>query len=575
MPTNDTSNNQLKITNSTKVDFAVIDSVSKHPDDDPSLALVPVLKLLKTTTGANSIALGTSAAVTLSDTYTDPKTGKVEPSLLYRLIFSTTDWLVPVNIKGVIQDLITEQYKPITVAEADRQAMQAALQFQIMITVYPTSDLAKNFNAAVSASFSTADQAQSGDDVTKSVNAFFKGTKEYSHVTFDMVMAIGSYLDTFPFAWARYQNAMTYYLYSSDGKNPTKYEGQLTMQRSASGIPDVTDSNGGYKIVFTDADNKTTNLTYTNQGQLLDDVNVDIPNIALRGTFTLKSRLTGKASDNQIISILTGSIAGTTVLGIDEKQGDNSSNDKRTFWQTLFEPQGAQEIFNSILQISGVLFTLHFVATGLWGLGKWVRQKLTGTKPANFEELIKAQTKSFEAAIQKSNEELYKKLTVDRQKPPADLEAAEAELQSNLETQSAWGQKAALEDGIEAEATRLESLAEAMPDGPTPELEEAAGNLRDLRDTLNSATPENITEVVKGQADQLDTVRQTITTEQANVEKQLSEDVQQELAQQKEVSDIVKEDLEKISEDGQSIEDGEIPEGEEAPEIPEIPEFAI
>lgn len=574
MSTKDTSTNQLKITNSTKVDFAVIDSASKHPDDDPSLALVPELKLLKTTAGANSIGLGTSASVTLNDTYKDPKTGKVEPSLLYRLIFSTTDWLVPVNIKGVIQDLITEQYKPITVAEADRQAMQAALQFQIMITVYPTSDLAKSFNAAVNASIENADQAQSGDDVTQSVNAFFKDTKEYSHVTFDMVMAIGSYLDTFPFAWARYQNSMTYYLYSSDGKNPTKYEGQLTMQRSASGIPDVTDSNGGYKIVFTGADGKTTNLTYTNQGQFLDDVNVDIPNIGLQGTFTLKSRLTGKASDNQIISILTGSIAGTTVLGIDEKQGSDSNN-QRTFWQTLFEPQGAQEIFNSILQISGVLFTLHFVATGLWSLSKWVRQKLTGTKPANLEELIKAQTKSFEAAIQKNNEELYKKLTADRQKPPADVEAAEAELQSSLETQSAWEQRAVLENGVEVEATRLEQLVEAMPDGPTPELEEAAGNLRDVRDTLNGATPDNITEVVNGQANQLDTVRQTITTEQANIEKQLSEDIQQELAQQKEVSDIVKEDLDRISEDGQSIEDGEIPEGEEAPKIPEVPDLVV
>ncbi len=562
------ANNQLPITNNTKVSLAVVDAVSQSPDASASQALVQVLKLLKTTAGAESIEEGKSASVSLNDTYIDSKTGKTQPSLLYRLIFSTTDWLVPVNIKGVMQDLITKKYKPVSVAESDRQAMVLADQFSTLIAAYPTSDLAKNFNAAVNASTNNASNAQSVDDVTKGVDDFFKGTKEYSTVTLDMVVAINSYRDTFPFVWARYENTMTYYLYSSDGTNPTKYQGQLSMTRSPSStVPDVTRSDGGYKIVYTDASGKDIPLNYV-KGQFLDNETVDIPHICVQGTFTLKSRLTGQASDNQIMSILTGSINGVTVLGIDTKQ---DSSNQRSFWQMLFDPQGAQEIFNSIMQIGGFLMLLHFAFTSLKSLKDWVREKWTGKKPANLEELIKQRTKEFQDAIKQNHDELFKKLTANRQQPPASDEAAEADLESSMERVSAWGEKAALDSGLEIEASRLEALAEALPDGPTAALEDAATRLSAIQDTLSNASPENITDVVQGQAAQLDGVRQTITTEQVNVEQQLSQEVQQDLAHQKLQSDAIEEDLAKIGEDSEAIKDGSIPEGEEAPEIPEVP----
>lgn len=564
--------NQLQITNSTTVDFAVVDSVSKSPDASASQQLAQVLKLLKTTTGADNIAAGKKATVILDDTYVDPQTGKTEPSLLYRLIFSTSNWLVPICVKGVMQNLITKNYAPVTVAESDRQAMVSAIQFVAMIATYPTSSLAKGFNAAVSASTNNASMAQSPDAVTQGVTTFFKGTKEYQNVTLDMVVEVNSYYNTFPFVWARYQDTMTYYLYSSDGTNPTKSEGKLTMTRAAgSGMPNVTDSNGGYQIVYTDANGATQKLSYVN-GQFVDDANADIPTICLQGTFTLKSRLTGKASDNQIMSSLTGSINSTTVLGLDTQQSTDSNG--RSFWQTLFEPQGAQQIINSIMTIGGLLMMAHFAYTFLKGIAQWVRQKWTGKKPPNLEDLIKQQAKDFEAALKQSKAELLKKLTADRQRPPADDAELEPELENSASDLEAWSEKSSLDAAVDVEAQRLQNLAEAMPDGPTPALEEAASNLQGIADDLSSAAPSNISDVTQGKAAQLDGVRQTINTEQANVEQELSQDVQQSLAEQRVQSDAIAEDLTKVGEDRASVEDGSVPEGEDVPKF-EMPPLEI
>lgn len=535
---------QLAITNSTTVDFVVIDSVAQTSASGQTTGTT--LKLLPTTAGAQSIAKGTTASVTLNDTYTDPTTGQTQPSLLYRLVLSTTDWLIPVDVEGVLQDISTGLYDPITVQDSSRTNMLLALDFLSKITAYPSSNLAVGYNNAVNASVN-ASQSQSADSATQAIDDFFKTTQGYTNVTFDMVMAINSYFNSFPFIWARQQNAMTYYLYSSDGTNPTTYVGQLTMTRSATGIPDVTDSNGGYELVYTDANNANPkSLSYVN-GQFVNDPKADIPDICLVGTYTLKSRLTGQASDIQVMTLLSGTIHGNTVIGLDTKQQQDSSS-QRSYWQTLFDPQGAQEVINSILTIAGLLFTLHFIATGLWGIGQRIRQRITGENPkTDFEK------------IQEQLDALNKKMTAGRQKFPSDSRSIEDGFRSSMDNISIHGQKSILADGIRAESLRLQTLVKAMPEGPTPQMQDAARQLRTMQSTLKNAAPKDLPDLVKAQAQQFLKLQDTITSQVQAADKFLSKQAKAQLAEQEIRSKALSEDITKLTDDARIIDSADVP----------------
>lgn len=580
----------IKIINNSDVDVVVvIPSTADAPGGSGATDVYNQdLKILQTSSGKNSIAQGTSDTVTLDQYYKDPTTGQTKPALLYDLIISTANWISPVANDGVMKNIFATppKFSDLTVTKDDRDAMKNAAQFHQTISAYPESQLAKNYQAAMSQTSSAAsDKADGSDDsssnvansITDNVNAFFKSTKKYQNVTLAAIVAVQSYYQKFPFVWAEYNDSVTYYLYSSDG-TATSFVGTVSLTNS--GAIDLTKANGGYTVTFTPAKNptdtttvdvdssKVKSLTYSD-GLFLDDTSADIPGVALRGTFQLKSRFSQNPTDTQIISLLTGSVNGQTVLGIDSPQKSNDPSS--SFWNTLFHPKNSEQIFQSVMQIGGALMMLHFLGSTLWGIYKWAKAK-AGVKEPTTKELLEQQQKSFEEILKNNNEDLIKKLTDGKQELPSNGQNAIEQAANSEKLVSANADAARIEATLQTESARLETLAKFAPEMTAQQmgqLESAATNVQDIKTALDGADPSTIEDVVSTQKEALGNLRTSSEQLENDLGKTIGEQQKEILTEQKELGNKITEDMEKVDEQEAKGTGEEPAEGDEFP--PDFP----
>ena len=414
---------EISITNSTPASITVLLPTLSAQTQDANGTLVydQNLEVLSSVDGAKSIPVSTAKTFVLDQSYTDPDTGQPAYSTIYDLLPSTANWYSPVANLGVMQSFDDPPaYPPQTVTADSVKAFQNAATFVQTISAYPTSAITTSYQQAMNqaqnnASGQASGSANSGDAVagtiTGTVDDFFKTTKSFGDVTLAAVVAVQTYYGTFPFVWAEYAaGTTTYYLYKSDS-TATSFVGTVSLTPPAT--IDVSKPNGGYTCTFKPAANgsDTTNvnvsttgvkvLTYAG-GLFVDDVNSDVPAIAVKGTFQIKSLFTTKPADTQIISVLTGTVNGSTCIGFDSAQ--LSSDPNASFWDTLFHPKNAAQIFQSVMEIGGALMLLVFAGQMLHGMYKWARG--LGTKPATIEGVNERI-----ASMQESIDKLTKALT--------------------------------------------------------------------------------------------------------------------------------------------------------------------
>lgn len=584
-------NKEVKVTNSTTAPIVILLPTVSSQTQDANATVVygQQQEILKAVDGSTKIAVSATKTFLLDQTYVDPDSGKTEYSTIYDLLPSTADWYSPVANLGVMQSFDDPpSYPAQTVTAASATAFQNTALFVQTVAAYPTSALATSYQQAISQASSSASaqangSADSSDNVAQSlsdaVDAFFAGTKTFQNVTLAAVVAVQSYYASFPFVWAEYATATTtYYLYSSNG-TATSFVGTLSLTRPAT--LNAALANGGYTCTFTPAangsDTTTVNvstagaksLTYT--GSLfVDDAKSDVPQIAVKGTFQVKSLFTGKSTDTQIITVLTGTVNGSACIGFDSAQ--LSSDPDSSFWDALFHPKNAAQIFQSVMEIGGFLMLLVFAGQMLFGAVKFFRG-LGAAKQPTSEQQFNEKLDAFRQEQQKNFDELFKKLTAAKETPPTDVNAASTGVKEQIDMAGDNVSAGKLETGLKAQGDSLTKIAQFEPEMNASELaslQSSAGQLRTSMTTIENAPTTNIAPTVEAQTVQL----KSITTEVTGLQTKLSADIgtatKTSLQENATLSEKVAEEVEDISKGQESITgddspgDGEgiLPEGE-------------
>lgn len=370
---------QCTLTNNSAKDIVVTLAIpgNETPGNGAAINVNGTMEVLKTSDGNTVIKAGGSGTITLDHNY---KPGSDESGYVkaYDLVAGDSTWLYPLASFAVTQQSSngTAAFAAQTISSGNSVAMQQAAAFYQTIAVYPDSGLATDYNTAVDAAKAAAESGGSTGAIAEAVNSFFKNTTDYKEVTIAHLAAIDDYYNNFPAVWAQYKDSLTYYLYGSDGTT-AGFAGTLSLQKS--GALDITKSAGGYTCTFapaktsnasgTEVDNaKAVSLTYVD-GLFVDDAKAAQPGIALRGTFLLQSLFTGKATENNILTVVTGNVSGRACIGFDKPQSSAppaltpmQTSPAEAFWNSLIHPKTQNEIIITVAVFAGAVAVLGAIA---------------------------------------------------------------------------------------------------------------------------------------------------------------------------------------------------------------------
>jgi len=535
---------EIKITNSSKSPIVLMlpTTSSQTTDANGTMVYDQALEIVKAVDGSTTVPTGSTKTFLLDQTYVNPSTGKSAYSTVYDLLPCTANWYSPVANIGVMQSFATPpSYPAQTVTAANAKAFQDAATFVQTIAAYPTTALATQYQQALNQAQTNASGQANGSansatataaSVTNTVNQFFKSTKSFQDVTLQAVVAVQSYYGTFPFVWAEYATGTTtYYLYSSNG-TATSFVGTIALTPPAA--LDISKPNAGYTCTFTPASNgsdTTTvavntaaakSLTYTG-GLFVDDVNSDLPQIAVKGTFQIKSLFTTKPADTQIITVLSGTINGSTCIGFDSAQ--LSSNPDDSFWDTLFHPKTAAQIFQSVMEIGGFLMLLVFAGQSIYGIAKWARS-LAAEKQPTTKELLDEHLAKLQESIKANADPLVKKVSGGKESAPANAEEAATQVKDSTSTIADSESAAKLESGFSAQADNLQTMAEFAEDMNSEQLDTLEGlgtQVQESVQELQDADPASLGSVVAEQTTNLSSVSEGFGSLQTEVSSLISE----------------------------------------------------
>ncbi|MBE7171676.1 MAG: hypothetical protein INR73_13880 [Williamsia sp.] len=537
-----------KVINKTGVDIAVGLPVDSSETELSSVVLSSNkdFELLNTASGGTTIKNGASDTVTLNRTYIDPKTKKPTYSMGYDLLISSSAWLTPLANIGVIQDFdddMNDFFDDVTATSDQATGLSQAATFYQTISAYPDSQLAKDYLAAVNnantnagnqANGSSSSASNTNSAINNGVNTFFQNHPSYSKVTLGGLVALENYYNCFPFVWAQYKDSVSYFLYSSDGST-TSFLGTLDIKKS--GNIDITKANGGYTCTFnpavtptdtskTDVDTtKAKTLTYSN-GIFTEDVNADVPQVALKGSFQLKRTFTKDPTDTTIFPVISGSYYGAVCVGFDAAQATKPDNSTQDWLNSLFHPKGAANIFASVMTILGALMMLHFLGSTLYGIVKWVREKVPSKTPVEKTDLD-AQKTTIQDDLKAKIDEIYKKVTAnDGQKVPESSDAAldvASTTKSSISDQVSASQ---MESNLVDMKNNLKDLEQYASEGGDFQgrISEAATSIREDYQGLTQADIADLKGMLSDMRTQIDTLSKQVV--------QLNKDVQQAVNQE-------------------------------------------
>lgn len=565
-----------KVTNNTGSDIVVGLPVTtaESQNTGSTMSYNKDLEILAVSKGGNVIKAGDSDSVTLDRSHTD-KSGTEHYSKSYDMLLMGASWFTPIANIGIGQkeDQNLEGYYPPQTGTADNKtAMQQTSDFYQTIAAYPDSQLAKDYVAAMSSATNNND----GNGISDGADDFFKNTKSYQKVTLEDIVFLEGIYNRLPFVWAQYNNSATYFLYSTDGKS-TSFQGALSMTKA--GNVDITKPNGGYICQFVpsvtpsdtskiDVDSsRARSLTYSD-GLFVDDLSSDMPGIALKGSFQLKRTFTKDPNDTKIIVVMTGTINSQVAIGFDQTQATKPDDSTQDWLNSLFHPKDAAGIFNSVMQILGALMMLHFVATTLYGIAKWIREKAAAKEPVTQEDL-EAEKESAQVEFKARQEANIKKISADKVKLPDSAEeglSKAATSNGNLSDEVSMGQA---RESIVKMNNNVSNLEEFVMDDYDGTMQAKINGVSDEMgtsiDTINNADYADLKATLAELRPQLQELSVKVT--QLNVEIQNLVSQQQKAAMQdnvnnmKQVQDEVENEKQTNEEEGNDA-TNEDPEGE-------------
>ncbi|PVD52258.1 hypothetical protein DC498_11075 [Terrimonas sp.] len=553
--TTPTLNKNLVITNNSSINLAIIDAAAT---DDNQVVFEQSLKLLPTIDGKQSIAANSSGTVVLDDTHDN--NGTPTYTKLYDIIYAKTDTLFPVKSQGAMLNFKTQDYAPVAVTDDEAKIMQETEVFTQTIAAYPTSQLAKDYIAALQGS---TNNASSEDDIDDAVASFFASTNSYKDVTLDSLIALKSYYNTYPMVWTGYQSSKTYYLYSSDGTTVIS-NGSLTVT-----IPStigLDKSLPGFSFTYKDANNNTKALHYAN-GQFVDDPNADVPNICLVGTFILKSTITKVDTDTDIITILSGNVYNNTVIGYETPLPDNSNNggggDSSGNWSglyTLLHPKDAAGWMQLFLTFVGVVMGIDFLLKGV----KSAKDSVLEAKDKLGDLFTKADAdKAISEAKAKSglNDPKYKS---EMKKIKAD-NAANKNLDDQIKDADTIYQDRVTEDWRTSTDEKLDSIGDMLQKmldsgHATTDMENAGDALGDAYTSTDTPSTSDLSSQIDGLNKTIEGLQSTLNAQYETIINKLKGEAQTELSESKAAADKAKEVTDKVSDDLEKAKERQAPE---------------
>jgi hypothetical protein len=354
-------NNSCKITNNSSKSVVVVDAFTSTANinaNSPRKGYQQTLKLLPLASGKSSIAPGASDSVTLNDTY--QSNGQTMTSYLYQLLISEAQSLFPVMNVGEAVDFSSMSYPPVVVTAAAQANMALAFQFCQNIMAYPGSNLATGFVNAMN----QAQQQTTVSAMMQTIADYFNTTKQFQGLDFPSYLAVSTYIQSFAWVWGLDSGTpgRTYWLYSqADAQNGYKTcQGTVvfTLKSDAPNPADPTDSNSGYSIVFNPTNGAGVQL-YFNNGQLVNDVNVDVPSFCLQGSYALKSTFTQNQADNVLWAVLCGTLNGQQVIGV------SAPPETASGWSIAVST--FKSLVSVFLEVMGVVMAIDFIKTKLEG----------------------------------------------------------------------------------------------------------------------------------------------------------------------------------------------------------------
>jgi hypothetical protein len=413
-----------------------------------------------TSSGSSTIGVGATASVVLDPSRT-----------IFDLVFARPADLFPLQNTAVMQNIMSGLYPAESIAATSPPQLTLALKFAINLQVYPTSNMATQYYAAVS----SGNQTQ--------ITNFFQSTQGFQTVTLNSVVTAQSFASSYAYVWAgftqgfaSFNSSITYYLYSTGtpptGGNQTNqappvYQGMLSMTKSPSAPNPAkpADRTGGYQITYTAPNGKTTSVQFAG-GQFVFDATDDFPSTALKGSFILKSSLTNQASDNVIIPILLGTVNGIQVMGTTTKQP--TSNGPGGFW-AFFHPTtfgGYMTLFTSFL---GLGMGLEWIGAKCKTFFDWVQSRNANNNPPTQEEEQQEQNQLNEDAPEGV---------------PENMVDAQNDGQNNLVDANNVAVGDAQLDVLQQQAAQVETIEQF---GGNEGLESVAGQIRTTTQSLNEA----------------------------------------------------------------------------------------
>jgi hypothetical protein len=179
---------------------------------------------------------------------------------------------------------------------------------------------------------------------------------------------------------------------------------------------------------------------------------------------------------------------------------------------------------------------LHFVGTLLYGIGKWIYNKATGTKPATPDDIVK-QLKEMKDEIKADREARFKKVSGDKNaEVPEDSSDAVNKATTEkaaLNDQVSYSKSETTLDTVDTNLSKMERFTKGTDLNPT--LEKAGTDLDNISNTLDTVTPDNLSSVMADVRSQLENLTTTVkqlnidvksivsTQEQANIQKDVDE----------------------------------------------------
>ena len=548
-------NTSCKVVNNSSKAVVVLDayqSATTVPAYSTATGYQQQLKALPLSTGGTVLAAGATATVTLNDTYVSG--GQTKPSYIYQLLVSQPAGLFPVANVGEVIDFTTETYPDVVITDAEAANMTLGFAFVQNIMAYPGSQLATGFVSAMN----SAQGQSTSTSMVQAVDAYFNSTKSYQGLDFASYLAISTHMAKFAWTWgldASGNPGRTYYLYASSdtgGTGTSQGTVTITLPANAASPADPTDTNSGYTVTLSTGNTPL----YFEDGQFVNDTNVDIPSVCLQGSYALKSTFTQKSTDNVLWPVLVGTVNGVKVIGVSQEPADASSS-----WLKSLLPTSFDDLLNDFLKVMGVAMAIDFL-----------KQKFAGKKealdndqanendgnPPDAEQQAAADAGADQIGndAQAQAQDVANRMGNDGGQPAIDvpeeanIPAAQAEVNVDQVQALDQVQADAYQGAIDEYRGQLEELAEI---GTPPALEDAAGQLMEANEQLGEA---------RVNSDFAD-VSQSLTDVNANINlsveqlgSEVSQQVQDNIKESQVAADEYEESAESIEDQSSQVEEG-------------------